>query len=601
MGWLGSRGPRGKLTEAQYDAAVAGQPDSKAGAKAGLLAAGLVREGPPVIAALGDFITAAADASVNDTMSTTLTDPQWYRQTVGVNPVDTKIDGATEQNYDLAPADAGFRPVVIGRDANGVLTKATALQVVLPAPLLIDALDSIAGYTVIDPAKGVITLNQTAPLAQGTGGLQVESIGGATGFAGQAGAQKNNLVQVDTTALEFFGTVTALVSIPPRSDRQVSSVYANLSRDGGPGQGNQMVPFLPYGRMTVAAHVSENSSLAAQGAGSYGLVPTVRNNLPGNSRVRFDAVYGKAKQRPTIVLTFDDLNNDQPEMLDYLEQLGLVCTIMAVADLVDREFKWSTTQALMSRVAKGHQIGSNGTPDDASLLAQSSVANAVARWTACRDALIAKGFDPDGLKDSCYPNGDWRDTTAPVQIAAMTGNGTTTVTFGEALGGAAAVGWTIDGIGVPANTTIQSIAGDRLSAVLSNPVPSQTKPAYAIKKNGVFYGRALPEALQAAGAGLFRTTGGITQTFQSRFGLFDYRATTPGASWTSASLSQVQPVIDQLTVTGGVYMPYIHSDSAFTDWQACFDYIAAKKNAGDLDVLTMQQLRRRDGNASVPV
>jgi len=163
------------------------------------------------------------------------------------------------------------------------------------------------------------------------------------------------------------------------------------------------------------------------------------------------------------------------------------------------------------------------------------------------------------------------------------------------------VGWTIDGIGVPANTTIQSIAGDRLSAVLSNPVPSQTKPAYAIKKNGVFYGRALPEALQVAGAGLFRTTGGITQTFQSRFGLFDYRATTPGASWTSASLAQVQPVIDQLLVTGGVYMPYIHSDSAFTDWRAVFDYIAAKKNAGELDVLTMQQLRRRDGNASVPV
>ena len=551
----------------------------------------------PIIARLGDFITAAADGSVGQTYTTTLSEPQWYRKAVAGGAL-TKIEGATGSTYVAQAADVDHRLVVRGRE-NGVLTEATALQVLAPAPLLIDSLDSIAGYTVLDASKGIITLDEAAPVAQGTGGLLIESIGGASGFAGQAGAQKNNLVQVDTTALEFFQTVAALVSIPSRSDRQVSNVYANLSRDGGAGQGSQMVPFLPFGQMTVAAHVSENSSLASQGAGSYGLVPTVRNNLPGNSRVRFDAVYGKAKQRPTIVLTFDDLRSDQPEMLDYLEALGISYTLFAPSDFVDEGTRWSTTANLMARVAKGNQVASNGTPDDASMLAQTSVANAVARYQANRDALIAKGFDADALKDGCYTNGDWRDTTNPVQIAAMTGNGSTTVTFDAALGGAAAVGWTIDGIGVPANTTIQSIAGDRLSAVLSNPVPSQTKPAYAIKKNGIFYGRVLPDALQAAGVGLFRTTGGITQTFQSRFGLFDYRATTPGASWTTASLAQVQPVIDQLIITGGVYMPYIHGQ--FQDWRAVYDYIAAKRNAGDLDVLTAQQVRRRDGNASVPV
>lgn len=541
-------------------------------------------------------VTKTRDGAVGEiyTAPAGMTGVQWYREALTPGLAKTIISGATGSTYVAQAADIGYRMVARGT-LSAVLTDAVSISVVFAAAILMDTFDSISGFTVANAANATIILDTTAPVAEGTGGMLEEVISGGTGSANGGVAFKGGLYTVSADVNGDLGTVVGLVKIPPRADRQVQYAVTGVGKVIGAMSYAAVGPIVDFGMVPVAYHASENASIAALGAGSWGVGLHVRSNTPGNARARIDAAYRKAQGRPSVMITLDDLHNDDPAILDMLEARGLVGTLMCPSDRVDGAGLWSTSAVLMARKAKGHQIATDGTPDDASLTAQSSVENAVNRWLACRTALANKGFDPEDLKDSCYPNGDRNDPTSPVQIAAMTGNGTTAVTFGAALGASVADNWTIDGVGVPDNTKIVpgSIAGDRLSATLTNAIPAQTKPAYAINKGTTFYGRALPDALKAAGAGIFRTTGGVSQTYYSRMGLYDLQITTPGAGWTTVTLAQATSAIDQIILRGGSYMPYIHGLTA--DMPSIFDMIAAKVSAGLLDALTVRQHRERDG------
>lgn len=614
MGWLGSRGPRGKLTEAQYDAAVAGQPDTKAGAKVGLLAAGLVREGPPVIAALGDFITAAADASVNDTMSTTLTDPQWYRQTVGVNPVDTKIDGATEQNYDLAPADAGFRPVVIGRDANGVLTKATALQVVTTAPILLAAFDSVNGWTLTGDANGQITVTAERKV-QGAGAFLADADGTwptATKYAALTYDPSWDVIAVYTDA----GDDPALNGLRGGAAVKIQDTTGGFAGSATIGDGTSEGLQDTYRLNGYWTHqrVQDHFYLSQYAAGrSVALrVDPSQSVTPLKMKARTDALVANARGVPTYVMTFDDgIYTQFTEALPILRQYGLeqAATIFLPTGYVGQASKLTEANVLeMHALGVDIQIdGASQDQDMANGSAFATMADLRADIQAQKAWFAARGLPaPIAL---CYPNGSFRTVASQ---AGFTGYASVTATNGSDV----------------VTTTGSAVAGDVGKRLILPGVPENAKviaapsanswqidqPAYKsftgygrLFNDGPFDTGKIQKMLAEEGIKLARTT--APYTFTSKFGFGGYGLTLPGVSSTNQTAAQLNAGADTCIAKGVSMVRYFHSiqpggTGLATDnevfRQHC-EYVAARRDAGELFPLSMRNLHRRDGNASVPV
>lgn len=551
------------------------------------------------------YILATRDGSVGQTYSVAadLTQVQWFRESLTADRTRTPITDATGTSYVARAADIGSRIVARGRSATAEID-ARALAVVLPLPIVLESFDDVATLAVGNEA---IASADTERDLQGRGAIDLRGTGS------NLGGPKIGKADIGTHDPAGFGTIAQFVHLgwdPVYSS--VSSVTLSFAR--GDASYPSEPPFLGplyitprpifYGAAWGSRHVSEFGALATIGAGPLSFETAFLGQAPNAPTVAVDALLAKAGGRPTVILGFDDMVDNQYDLaFQYLRAKNLKAGIHLIPNRVGAEGRLSLVQ-IREMYAAGWDCYLNATPDDGPINVQSSVAAAVQGVNDVRAWAVAQGL-PRGNDFICYPNGVYQTTAARTLVYSVRTDGTNVATMNSTAGIVA--GMVAGGYNVPANTTVASVGSDT-QITLSNPVVTQTKP-YSFTNAGSAFGYTLlPLALKAAGYKMARTTQG-RGGFLSRFGIGDRGGIlTPCNPTSSLTLEELQAEVDLCILRGETMEFYTHGISAAggvqTDsakFTALIDYIAAKRDAGLLDVLTKTELWMRDGNASVPV
>lgn len=557
---------------------------------------------PPVQSA---YVLATKDGSVGQTysVSSDLTGIQWFREALTADRTRTPIDGASGTTYVAQSADVGSRIVARGKLPNADVD-ARALAVVLPLPVILASFDDVSELTIGNEA---IASNVATGQVQGTGCILLQGTGS------NRGGPSVGKPDIGTHDPSTFGTIVQYFNVGfDPSYTTSSSIGLRFSRGGTTysvepnfiGPLYQTPQPLFFGSMWASRHVSEFGTLSTIGSGSLGFETVVVAQAPNAPKITADAVIARAGGRPTIVLGFDDMiDNQYAVAFSYMQQRKMKGGIHLIPNRFDTAARLTLAE-FKEMYAAGWDCYLNATADDGAITSQPTVAAAIQTLNEIRAFAVANGF-PRGNDFVAFPNGVFQTTTARVLVFTVRTNGTTIATMTSTAGIVA--GMIAAGYNVPPGTTVVSVdSGTQIT--LSNAVVSQGKQYSFTAPQGEFgYGK-LPQALKAAGYKMGRTTQGSGGAF-TRFGITDRGGIlTPTNATSSLSLDRLKALVDQTILRGETCEFYTHGISAAggvqTD-QAKFtgliDYLAEKRDAGQLDVLTKTELWMRDGSASVPV
>lgn len=551
------------------------------------------------------YVIATKDGSVGQTysVSSDLTGVQWFREALTVDRTRTPIDGASGTTYVAQSADVGSRIVARGKlpDAD---VDARALAVVLPLPVILASFDDVSEMTIGNEA---IASNIATGQVQGNGRILLQGTGS------NRGGPSIGKSDIGTHDPSTFGTIVQHfdVGFDPNYTTS-SSIGLGFSRGGTAytAQPNFIGPLyqtpqpLFYGSMWASRHVSEFGSLSTIGPGSLGFETAVVSQAPNAQKIVVDALIARAGGRPTIILGFDDMiDNQYTVAFPYMRQRNMKGGIHLIPNRFDAAARLKLAE-FKEMYAAGWDCYLNATSDDGAITNQPSVAVAIRSLNEIRAFAVANGF-PRGNDFIAFPNGVYQTTTARILVFTVRTNGTKIATMNSTAGIVA--GMIAAGHNVPQGTTVVSV-DSATQITLSNAVVSQAKQYSFTAPQGEFGYGELPQALKAAGYKFGRTTQGSGGAF-TRFGIPDRGGIlTPTNATSSLSLDQLKALIDQTILRGETCEFYTHGISAAggvqTDrakFTALIDYLALKRDAGQLDILTKTELWMRDGGASVPV
>lgn len=550
------------------------------------------------------YMLATKDGSVGQTYSVPngLTGIQWFREALTVDRTRTPIADASGATYVARAQDLGTRLVATGL-MNGQNVTAVALAVVLDSPILLESFDTTSGFTATNGAL----LASGSARAQGSGSVEMQGTGSRLGGPG---LRKSDIGYHDPAKL---GTIAQFV------DLGWDPVYGTVTafdlaflRDGQEfrGQTALLAPLyqtpqpLFYGTMWGSIHSSEIAGLQSAGPGRFGMANSVSTQAPDAPRVGVDALVARAGGRPTIIIGFDDLLRTQyTEAFPYMRARNVKGGFHVAPGLVGGPSRLTLAQ-IREMYDAGWDCYLNGTYDDGMMIGHSTLAAAVADLQKVRDWAQANGM-PRGNDFCCYPNGRYQDSPARPRSFSVRTNGTVIATMADTSG--IQPGMFVGGYNVPIGTTVVSV-DSTTQITLSAPVIAQVKAFNFTDLSGEFSYTKLPLALKAAGFKMARTTQG-RGSWLSRFGIPDRGGVLAPANATSnESLDQLKADIDLTILRGETSEFYIHGLSATgtgqTDpdkFRGLIDYIVARRDAGDLDVLTKTELWMRDGASSLPL
>lgn len=472
---------------------------------------------------------------------------------------------------------------------------------VLPTPVLLEGYNATTGFTFNNGTGALDTVNKV----EGAGAIKIQQTTTGVGarldkvFAAPVAAADMGVIAYYVAITETWGTFN-MVQTQFGNGTTLSAPTVNVAQQTfGTG-------FWDEGYWK-AFHVSEEASIGALSGNVTNIRQTFTGNAPACARVSSDAMYRNAAGRPTLIITFDDaIDSTNTVALPSMAPYGMRGTCYPpTANLSTVDGTHQSLAQLQELYAAGWDIGVDGTTDDAQMTTHGTVAAAITNINVNRDFLIANGM-PRAADHLCYPNGVYAVGGTRVQVAAATANGTTTVTFSAAATGLVA-GMAAIGLNVAAGTTVVSVAGDLLSAVLSSTVVAQTKAMMFEDQSGEFMWPKLPAALAAAGYKTARTTQGQSQPMYTRFGLGTKALTLPAGSGASATYAGLKAYVDMTILRGATGILYFHGIGAgkpltvdATVWQQFVDYVGGLKNAGTLDVMTISEFYARDSVATVP-
>ena len=540
------------------------------------------------------IVNAIGGGGVGDEMLASLssgwiaTGYQWMRD--GLD-----ISGATSSAYTLTGADYGKSVSVtatgLSHASSGVKIKA-ATGYVLPAPILLESYDSVVG--VAASGGGTLSIDTTSKV-QGSGMLTVTG-GGVSGSAPIAAK-----TGIGTYNPATFGTVACYIHT--KSEAQTSAMYISFgigaAWDSAQIQtnfGNRLM-----GGMWHAFNVSEVPSIAALGSGGLNLRARFTQNAPWNNKIGFDSVIANAAGRPTVVIAFDDAEDTVFDIAEpYMSDLGLKGTCYIPPNLLGAYNKL-TLEEIKSLYAKNWDMACDS-PSDQPYSDFGTVPSAVAAAQSVQAWLVNNGM-PRAKDHMCYPGPYTEPVPTPVQIAALTGSGSTTVTCASTTGIFA--GMNIYGFGIADNATV--ISNDSATQLtLSSVVPVQTSAAMCIDRSGTWYPGKLQAGLSGAGFKTGRNSFGVSM--YTRFGFGSQAMALPGTGVTGMTLAQMKARVDEAILRGTTVVFYFHRiteaggsiNVSTANFTGLMDYIAENKNANVLDALTISELWARDGNAVLP-
>ncbi|MBB3937725.1 polysaccharide deacetylase family protein [Aureimonas phyllosphaerae] len=191
----------------------------------------------------------------------------------------------------------------------------------------------------------------------------------------------------------------------------------------------------------------------------------------------------------------------------------------------------------------------------------------------------------------------WRGNVSTLTDTSMTsGSPVLTVTSSaDLMVGARAFS---QGIGIPDYATIQSIENATQVTLSASATATKTGSVTFIETSHPFHTGKLPAALKAAGFLTGRTT--IGNPIFSKHGIFDQGLVLPSYTLSQATLSTYQTVVGHAKRTGSTVFMYGHDlgggliNQETADFRAGMDFLAAERDAGNIDILTVSQWWLRD-------
>lgn len=563
-------------------------------AKGWPLAGGYLHDGAPSIR-----ILRTGDGSVGQTYFASITHGgalQWMS-----NGVD--IPGATGSAYVAQASDVG-KTIGLRETARGIVHQRQAAGPVLHAPLLIEGFNNAADWTA---SAGAALSADAANKVQGVASLQIAGTGTTSPKATKASIGAWTPSDLGVLAwwfkLETDPNKQSTSSVRCCFIDQAATEHWVSGVSGTPAL-YQTPAALFVGGYWHAYHISDLPALAGQGAQTLGLAVTAASNAPSNAVVRVDALMARAGGRPTVIIGFDDCYATQFTLgVEILKTRGLKASAHVARNYVGGAGRMTRDQLDTLYRDHGWDLCSNST-DDGPLTGKGSVAAAIADMEADRQFLRDNGWDR-AADFGCYPNGAIATNGTRVLVNTVTAAGTGDVVLGAAAA-TVAVGWEVEGYNVPAGTVVQAIA-DSTHFTLSNPIPAQAKPMSFTSPAPFGVGK-LQAALVAAGFRQMRTTLNRGHV-HTRFGWDWHWMLFHGNATSGLTIAAFQALVDKAIQQGGTLELYTHGlvaggGGGHTDptfYAQAMDYVAAKRDAGELDVLTKSELWARDGVSTVPV
>ncbi|RIX99572.1 hypothetical protein D3218_13955 [Aureimonas flava] len=575
------------------------------------------------------LVTATADGSVGQTYSgPAWTGIQWYRETLASPKARTAIAGAHARTHVATAADNGFRLVMAGMDA-GAPRRAPAYGVVLAAPIVLWDFDALADPSEATAANLALT-RDPAGTVRGVGSVVATGRGSGSRLVGRLGPLSEIAGVGDLAGL---GTLAWL--------KQELNPYASASLDGSirldqtagrpssrGGMQGARIANAHKGRIWNSVRPDQLSSLRDKDPAKPWAVSFDRSsasNAPHAQRTRYGALLAKAGCRPALILGFDDaIRTQRMAAVPELVARGLLATFYLPTALVEDSngtgrLTWADVRYL---AGLGMDLQLDGTADDTAMTSRPDPAAALAELRSMRDLVMARvpGSDP---RHFCYPNG-FTDSLLAAKNAhdhrayagAATGAAGSAVLAGLARTSTLSAGMAVSGFGVPAGTRIASVDG-AAEVTLTRALTADTASIAVWDDRSPFFLDKLQDALRSDGT--FRTgrTTGF-DTFHSRFGIADRAFLLPAYSMSNGSTgsdddaqlaARILARIDHAVARRENIEFYVHGVQAqatfittpLATWIAVLDGIAARRDAGVLDVLTKAQWWARDGSASCPV
>ncbi|MDC0611908.1 hypothetical protein OAP63_14345 [Vibrio sp.] len=532
---------------------------------------------------------------------------QWYSDGVA-------IFGATSNGYTVLETDLGSTLSVKAINIYKVATGQIVTVRTLSKFIVIESFDDINNMTI--PSSGSLSIVSSG-VVEGTNAIELKGNG-----------TSNTAVRTDIT-FDSTVDVSDIDTISIAVTKNIPFVNTNfafqMSEDMSTFAGfTTDTTYYGFGVNTIVGRPQWLNWNVSEDANVNGVMTTLQgmrireyNSVaPYYENLIFDFLVVNGKGRPTVVIGFDDGENTQATIAEpYMTSKGMVGTSYLPTQMVglSDSMDWSEVNQIKDA---GWAICIDGMPDDTKMTDQATVADAVAACISQWDDLTAQGLDSDDMYHLCYPNGlHYGSEVASemyVVIGTLTTDGTTTATLDTTY--TIGDGWTLYGAGLD-DITVATGGTDVSNIILSESVAAQSLPAMAVNTNHEFYFDKLPQALKDAGIKSGRITGGGSYFSRFGFGSELGALTTLGQGCSGMSLNEVKPFVDQAILRGNTLEFYIHrimddpdgwtedtANSGINVYESFFkglvDYIAEKRDSGELDVLTKPQLYDRDVNGS---
>lgn len=574
--------------------------------------------------AIGAAIAVTKDGSVGQTYSTTLTAPiQWYRKNL-VSGQLTAISGATSATYVTQAADSGYRLVVTGK-SGGKLHRASALQVVLTVPIMLHAFNDTTAYAA--SAGNLGFASDTTTHVQGASGLQVQETGASNRLLTTIGS----LTSLGINSTSGLGVIALYVDTKSPISAYYQVTGGRLDQTtGNPASTNEIVQQDLHafsGGRWAGIQASESAGIAADDptqSWRFSVEHTTSFASPYRSSKTYDALMAKAGGRPTVVIGFDDgIVGQYSRALPEMQARNIRGTWYLPTDIIDANavgrMSWSQTAEIY---AAGMDMQVDGTPND---VAMTTLANPAAAISELKRgaARVVQMLGCTSPTHFCYPNGltflnPKNPTTSGVYAdwayrTTATSDGSNVVVVASAAG--IAVGMRARAYGTDAIVT--AVSGT--SITLSTTVAAFTARPFAFfDDSGPFFLDKLQEALRTDGT--FKTgRANNFETYLTRFGFGEgRRLLTPAYSMSNGSGGTATDVelantalsrVDKAISRGSTVEFYIHDvivgatgvNTPLATFQAFLDGLVARRDAGQIDILTKSQLWQRDSGSGVPI
>ncbi len=341
---------------------------------------------------------------------------------------------------------------------------------------------------------------------------------------------------------------------------------------------------------------------------------TIKNSAmaPYSSYTGWGKLLKRAQGVPTIVLTFDDGGSGPWDQLDYTKDKDIKGTIFYPWDYEGLDSKLTVSQLTELKEA-GWDIELDGTSDDSSMTGFDTAQETVDALVEGREWLAENELN-DYARFFAYPSGIYDHHSSPITKSDVSGEvGSAVVEMGDVSD--IEVGMIAEARTFPKGTRVVSINTKKNTVTLDNaslgvgrggePLDEPNRYMTFIDDSNEFYTGKLQAKLKEAGFKIGRTT--RPNTMYSRYCVGDYGLVAPSrGAFLSADddpEEKVESWIEDPQTAGTTTILYFHNileegaegvNISIDTYRTWIDKLAEARDAGEIEVLTMQEWWERD-------